>query len=246
MEKKNKSLQEKDRLKKIASWYNPQSKERMVENFHLDYLIKLMLPSLKGPKVLEMSCSTGVMTQRLVKKFPDITVIDGSEKFIEYTKKLVKAKGARFIASLFEDFESEEEFDDIIMSHVLEHVENPPLILKKAKGWLKTKGRIHIMVPNSHSLHRRIGQKMGIIKRLEDVTAHDISLGHRRVYNAITLKNDVKKAGLAVASKQTFFLKPLSASQMQNWDKKLLSAFFEMGKELPDYCATLYFVCQKK
>lgn len=233
------------RLEKIASWYNPQDKSRSVENIHINYLSDVLIPAIKGPKVLEMGCSTGVMTERLVKKFSNLTVIDGSAKYIEYTKRLVKAKKTKFVVSLFEDFETEDKFDDIIMSYILEHLKDPVSVLKKARTWLRKGGRIHIMVPSAGSLHRRIGQKIGVIKKLEDLTRKERDIGHRRVYSKKSLERDAKSAGLKTISYQGIFLKPLSASQMQGWDKKILDALFEIGKELPDYCATLYLTCQK-
>jgi len=245
MKSKKFQPKEKNRLEKIASWYNPQNKNRSVENIHINYLSDVLIPILRGPRVLEMGCSTGVMTKRLVKKFPNLTVIDGSKEYIEYTKNLVKANNARFIVSLFEDFETQKKFDDIIISHALEHVGDPVFILKKAKSWLKKDGKIHIMLPSAQSLHRRIGQKMGVIKNLEDLTEKERKIGHRRVYSRESLKKDVEKAGLKIIFQQSIFLKPLSASQMQNWDEKILYALFEIGKELPEYCATLYFVCKK-
>jgi len=245
MKSKKFQSREKNKLEKIASWYNPRNKNRRVENIHFNYLFDVEIPLIKGPKVLEMGCSTGLMTKRLVKKFPNLTVIDGSRKYIEYTKNLVKAKKAKFVLSLFEDFETKDKFDDIIMSHVLEHIKNPVFILKKAKSWLKKEGRIHITVPSAQSLHRKVGQKMGVIKKLEGLTKKERNLGHRRVYSRESLKKDIEKAGLKVIFYQGIFLKPLSASQMQNWNKKILDAFFEIGKELPEYCATIYFICKK-
>lgn len=236
---------EKNKLEKIASWYNPKNKDRKVESVHLNYLIDMLIPKLRGPQVLEMGCSTGIMTEKLIKKFPNLTIVDGSRKYIEYTKKLIKAKNAKFFVSLFEDFEPQDKFDDIIMSHVLEHIEDPVFVLKKAKKWLKKDGRIHIMVPSASSLHRRIGQKMGIIKILQGLTKKEQELGHQRVYSKESLEGDIRKAGFKLISYQGIFLKPLSASQMQGWDKKILDALFEIGKKLPEYCATIYFICKK-
>jgi len=234
---------EKNRLKKVASWYDPQNQR--IENILINYRADVMIPQIKGPKVLEMGCSTGVMTKRLIKKFPGLTVIDGSEEYIKYTRKLTKAKDAEFIVALFEEFEAKEKFNDIIMANALEHVEDPVLILKRSKNWLKNDGKIYIMVPNAQSFHRRIGQKLGIIKNLTDLSESDRKLGHRRVYTEKSLKKDIKKAGLRVVHFQGIFLKPLSHAQIVGWDKKLLDAFFEMGKLLPDYCSTIYFICKK-
>lgn len=242
--KKNTTKKERTRLKRVAGRYNPSGQE--IEFNMINYRLDVMMPKIKGPKVLEMGCSTGVMTRRLVKKFPTLTVIDGSKKYIECVKNLVREKNAKFIVSLFEDFETDEKFNDIIMANALEHVKDPISVLKKAKNWLRKDGRIHIIVPNAKSLHRRIGQKLGIIKNLDDFSKLDKKIGHRRVYTKESLKKDIAKAKLKTVYEKGIFLKPLSYSQMSNWDKKILDAFFEIGKELPDYCSTIYFICKRK
>ncbi len=235
---------EKNRLKKVTKWYKPSEEE--MEFVIINYRLDTILPNLKGPKVLEMGCSTGVMTRRLAKIFSKLTVIDGSKKYIDYVKKIVKAKYVNFIVSLFEDFKTKEKFDDIILANVLEHVKNPVFVLKKAKNWLKKQGRIHIIVPNAESLHRRIGQKMGILKELKSFSKNDVRIGHRRVYTKKSLESDIKKAGLHALKSQGIFLKPFSNSQMSKLDKEVLDAFYEIGKELPDYCSSIYFICKTR
>jgi len=234
---------EKTRLKKVAKWFNPS--ERQVEFDFIGYPLDAMLPYIKGPAILEMGCSTGVMTRRLAKIFSDITVIDGSEEYIERLRKIIKGGKIKFIVSLFEDFESDEKFDDIILANALEHIMDPVLILAKAKKWLKKDGRIHIIVPNAESLHRRIGQKIGMLKKNTDFSKNDRRIGHRRVYTKELLEKDVKRAGLCVKKSQGIFLKPFSNSQMGTFNKKIFDALYEIGKDLPDYCSTIYFVCKK-
>lgn len=238
------SQPEKKRLKEVAVWYDP--KKRRIEETLIGYRLQRLLNNLKGPDVLEMGCSTGVMTKSLIKKFPNLTVIDGSERYIDYVKNNFKGEKAKFIVSLFEDFKPIDKFDDIILANALEHVKVPVQILKQAKNWLKKDGRIHIMVPNAESLHRRIGQSLGIIKKLNDLGENDKKVGHRRVYDMDSLERDVSRAGLMVSHHEGIFLKPLSHSQLAKWDKSLLDAFLDVGKLLPNYCSSIYFVCKKK
>lgn len=236
-------LREKKRLDNVADCYKPQ-KERF-ENIRLNYLAKTIMPKVKGPAVLEMGCSAGIMTKILADTFSEVSVVDGSEKYIECAKKMVKKNSVKFFHSLFEDFTPEEKFNDIIMSHILEHIESPVLILKKAKKWLSAGGRIHIAVPNASSLHRIAGQKMGVIKKLNDLSENDKRVGHRRVYIKDSLEKDIKKAGLKAVCFEGIFLKPLSSSQMDGWSGNLLDAFFEMGKIFPEYCSVIYIICKK-
>ena len=234
---------EKSRLKKVANWYDPRNKR--MEKILIGYRLQMLLNNLKGPSVLEMGCSTGIMTKELVKKFPTLVVLDGSPEYIEYVKKITKAKKAKFITTLFEEFNTCDKFDDIIIANALEHVENPVLILKQAKQWLRKEGKIHVMVPNAGSLHRRIGQSLSVITKLDDLSENDKKIGHRRVYDKDSLKRDIYRAGLRVIHQEGIFLKPLSHAQLAKWDKNLLDAFLNVGKLLPEYCSTIYFICKK-
>src|SRR5437762_7914964 len=45
---------------------------------------------------------------------------------------------------------------------------------------------------------------------------------------------------------RSVFLKPLANAQMLQFAPELLHAFFEVGKELPRYCAELYAVARSE
>ncbi|MBI4834621.1 MAG: class I SAM-dependent methyltransferase [Planctomycetes bacterium] len=232
-------MNEHKKLKANARWY----KSRKSFDYHLiKYGAKTILKHIGGPAVLEMSCGSGVMTEELVKRFPGLTVVEGSPLYIRETMKFVNPKKAEFICALFEDFTPKEKFNDIIMSSILEHVANPVKLLKRVKRWLAPHGRIHLIVPNAHSLHRRIGKAMGLIKRLDQLQKQDYLIGHRRYYSLMALQTDIKKAGLKTGIIEGVFLKPLSNQQMMGWDKETLDAFYEIGKEIPEYCAQLYLM----
>ena len=80
------------------------------------------------------------------------------------------------------------------------------------------------MVPNAGSLHRRVGQKMGVLGALTDLNETDHKQGHRRVYTVATLLADIAGAGLAVETQGTFMLKPLSNAQMDGLDRSIADA----------------------
>lgn len=229
-----------ERLSSVAHVYDPINDP--IETYIINRRADVLMSHMKGPKVLEMGCSGGIMTRRLAKKF-DLTVVEGSQEYIDMVRHLVPAK-VKFFCSLFEEWEPEEQFDDIIMANILEHVQNPTAVLTWARRWLQKNGRIHILVPNARSLHRRIGQKMGILKHLTDFSENDKRIGHRRIYTVETLRRDIQKAGLKVKFSTGIFLKPFSHSQMNKVDRKVWDALFEIGKELPDYCSTIYVIAQ--
>jgi len=133
------------------------------------------------------------------------------------------------IHSLFEEYEPKEQYDSIVMSCILEHVEDSVSVLKKAASWLKPDGVIIDIVPNMISLHRRIGYHCGMLKSLDELSENDHAVGHRRLYTVESLKDEINQAGLFPGELQGVFLKPLSSDKLIDWSDKLLEAFDKMG-----------------
>lgn len=84
---------------------------------------------------------------------------------------------------------------------------------------------------------------MGLIPRCNSLNERDKQMGHRRVYDFETLREDLEGAGFSINYLTGIFLKPLSNAQMASWDERILDALFEVGKELPEYCAEIYAEC---
>ena len=135
------------------------------------------------------------------------------------------------------------EFDTIVMEHILEHVENPVDLLRRARTWLAPGGRMLLGVPNAHSIHRLAAVKMGMLKAPTDLNDRDHALGHRRVYTQAAFRNDVQAANLTILESGGVFFKPLSNKQIQDhWDERMLQGFYELGKQFPDNAAELYLI----
>ncbi|WP_281051515.1 class I SAM-dependent methyltransferase [Thauera sp. GDN1] len=133
-----------------------------------------------GP-TLELGPAEGIMTDLLVSTCSSLTVVDGAQKFLDSIKK--KHPKVEVVNALFEEFVPESKFDNIILGHVLEHVDNPVEILRRASNWLSPGGRILAAVPNSRSLHRQAAVLMGLLPFEESLNEADHHHGHRRVYN---------------------------------------------------------------
>lgn len=212
----------------------------------MSYTGKYLLESLKGPRILEMGCADGAMTSLLAEFFPDVTAVDGSAELIaKARKKAGDRKNLTFVNAMFEEIDLEPNFDTVLQAHILEHVENPVEVLSIGRRLLAPGGLLVAQVPNANSVHRMIGVKMGIIETVTSLSGQDLKLGHRRVYTMQNLKKDAESAGLTVVNEGGYFLKPLSNSQMESWDNRLLDAFFELGRALPDIAAEIYVVCKK-
>lgn len=208
------------------------------------YNFRFMKDRLNGPRILEMGCANGVMTELLSSCFPELDVVDGSANYLkDVSSRLEERTNIRYHLSLFEDFLPDHPYNSIIMARALEHLTDPVALLKKAAVWLEPNGQVHVIVPNARSLHRRIGVAMGMIPGCTSLNERDLRVGHKRVYDFETIRLDVESAGMVVKELSGIFLKPLSNLQMESWQLNILDALYEVGKELPDYCAEIYVRC---
>jgi SAM-dependent methyltransferase len=141
----------------------------------------------------------------------------------------------------FETFEPRELFDVIIMGFILEHVDDPGLLLARYKKFLKPGGRIFIAVPNAKSLNRRLGLELGIIDDIYSLNANDLALGHKRQFCRDTLRDLLVDHGYRVVYEEGIYLKPLPIGILKNLQnfQANLQAMLKVGIDFPDLCVGL-------
>lgn len=221
------------------------------ERFLGKYVLQAISEWIQGPHILDVGCGDGLLTKELL-RYGNVTGIDGSKEKITLAKKNTCFaqdwfnKKINFHWTLFENFWVDQMFDSIVMIGLLEHVMSPFFILKKARSMINKNGNILIVVPNALSLNRRIGQEMGLIKDCYELTPQDKKIGHQRTYDSLLLENDIIDSGLRIRHFNGIFLKPLSNKQMESWNEQICDALYEIGKELPNYCGMLFYVCVNK
>lgn len=220
-----------------ASYSNPETAsitDREAEHHAASQSMDLVC----GPDVLMLGAATGVWVDLLLDRFARFEVVDAVESMVRDMEHRFPGRIAGHVA-LFEHFQPESLYDTVILGHVLEHVQDPVGLLKSCGEWLKPRGRLVILVPNSQSLHRLIGVQLGYLARATDFSPADLALGHRRVYDRETLIQDVVAAGLEVIHFEGSVLKPLSNAQMDQWTPELRRAYMELGTRLQDFACVL-------
>lgn len=228
---------ERARLSEIAAAYSPTTESATERAANL-FAARRAVADVVGPDVLVLGAATGVWAEPLLERFESFDAVDAVAALIERQEKAYGARIRGFV-SLFEDFQPERQYDTVVMGHVLEHVHDAIVLLRRAKSWCKTKGRLLILVPNAESIHRLVGVQLGVLDAPTSFSAGDLSLGHRRVYTQESLRSDVEAAGLSCEDMDGILLKPLSNSQMDAWDASLRTAFFELGNKLPRFACVL-------
>ncbi len=226
-----------ERLQKIASTYNTNP-EANTEQLANQYAAQRAIEYVRGPNVIVLGAATAVWADPLLTMLDQFDTVDAVANLVKNVETRYRDR-VRGYVSLFEEFCPDRLYDTIVMGHILEHVVNPVSLLRRARGWLKPQGRILILVPNGDSLHRLVGVKLGLLPEPTAFTPGDIALGHRRVYQKGTLRQDVESAGFRCQHLTGLVLKPLSNSQMDQWAPALRQAFFALGDTLPDVACIL-------
>src|SRR5262249_33430144 len=140
----------------------------------------------------------------------------------------------------FDEFRPSRAYDSIIAGDMLRYVEEPEPFLRRLRDALTPEGRLIVTVPNSLSLHRRIGALMGMQPHPAALADRAREVGNLRSYDRYSLGRELSSAGLGILELRGCFLKPLSSAQMSSWSEELLGAFLKMGDELEDYAWFIY------
>lgn len=225
--------------------------------YHFDFdvmhpfMLKSFLPYFIQGNLLELGSFKGAFTKRFLEHFDDITCVEASSEAIEEAKLNLK-DSAKFVHSTFEDANLPTTYDNIVLTHVLEHIEDPVAVLRKINdAWLNDGGRLFLVCPNANAASRQIAVKMGLISHNSAVTPAEREHGHHITYSLETLERDATKAGLKVVHRSGIFFKALANFQ---WDrlletdiisKEYLDGCYELGKEYPDLCASIFLLCEK-
>lgn len=226
-------------------------------NFDFDvihpYMIKAFEPFMKEGAALELGCYQGAFTERLAGRFEKITCVEASGEAVNIAKeRLKKYEYIQFVNSAFEETKLDMKYNNIFLTHVLEHIDDRVGLLKKIKEeWISEKGVLFVACPNANAPSRQIAVKMGIIEYSAAVTETEKKHGHRITYSMDTLEAEIKKAGLNIIHKSGIFFKALANFQ---WDrlletdiitKEYLDGCYSLGQQYPELCSSIYCVCTK-
>lgn len=222
------------RLEHIAKVHLEKSPAHLVDNKVLAFDRERMLSFVKGPKVLEMGCGDGDWTPKMIELFGHSYVVDASKTLLANVCEANPGAVTPFL-SLFEEFEPPGgmRFNTVVATHVLEHVDDPIKVLKKAKTWLAADGSVLIMVPNATSIHRQLAVLMGIQKTVYDFSPRDLEVGHQRVYDLPHLRSDISAAGLEITFERGLFLKVLPNGMMTGFPDGLIQALGHISDSMP-------------
>lgn len=202
----------------------------------LNWYPKRIVEKKAGNSLLELGIGHGFTTSFFSKHFPRHIVIDGSSKVLEAFKTNYPELRTETVQCYFEHFETEEKFDHIVMGFVLEHVDDPKLILNRFRSFLKPNGKLFLTVPNAEALNKRIGLEAGIISDLYALGPGDLELGHKHLFSVNSLRELVRECGYVEKSLEGLFLKPFTTQQLKsmNLSTSIFEAMMKIGIQYPE------------
>lgn len=209
----------------ILNWYP----ERIIRRFgSVGSILELGIGHGYTPGLFNAACDRHV-------------IIEGSQLVFDLFKEKSPDFSGEVVFSYFENFETDERFDVIVMGFILEHVDDPGMLLNRFKRFLKPGGRIFVAVPNAKSMNRRLGFELGKIDNIYDLNANDHALGHKRQYCRDTLKQEMQDHGYVISLEEGIYLKPLPLAVLKTLPdfQENLDAMLRVGIDFPDLCVAL-------
>ncbi len=130
-------MSEQQRVEDLAAWYiNAQLDldKRLIE-----FRYRTIRQYFLQPLGLELGRAEGEMTRLLCAHFERLTVVEGAAALLD---KIPDRENVVKVQAMFEEFEPVERFNTIIMEHILEHVDDPVGLLRRASSWLAPGGAL--------------------------------------------------------------------------------------------------------
>ena len=215
------------------------------------FMLRSFEPFLRPGKLLELGSFKGDFTRRLLQHFEDVTCVEASGVALAEAQRRFAEK-VKFVHSMFETAELPTRYDNIVLTHVLEHLDDPVQVLRRVnEEWLADGGRFFLVCPNANAASRQIAVKMGLISHNAAVTPAEAAHGHRCTYSLDTLERDAVAAGLRVVHRSGIFFKALANFQ---WDrllqtdiisKEYLDGCYQLGQQFPDLCSSIFLLCER-
>lgn len=215
------------------------------------FMMRSFVPFLHPGSCLELGSFKGDFTRHLQVHFDDITCVEASYEAIASAKARLDIT-IDFHNALFETVTLPRRYDNIVLTHVLEHLDDPVSVLRRVnEEWLADGGRFFLVCPNANAPSRQIAVKMGLITHNAAVTPAEAAHGHRITYSLDTLERDATAAGLRVVHRSGIFFKALANFQ---WDRLLqtdiispeyLEGCYALGHQYPDLCSSIYLMCER-
>ncbi|MFC1711394.1 class I SAM-dependent methyltransferase [Patescibacteria group bacterium] len=166
-----------------------------IRHWHFIYCLK-DLEKIKG-RVLDIGCSIGTKTAAIKKRRHDLEVVglDKDVRALALFKKEHSLAGIKLVRGDAQALPfKKDEFEAVLMTDVLEHLEKPALAIKEVSRVLKKGGIFHLVVPLEGSL----ATFDGWLKLLFRVNLKKAPVGHLHQFTLKDVKKILAKSGFRI------------------------------------------------
>ena len=229
-------------LNAVSSEYKPNAATELENDLILHWYPRRIAERIGfTDSLLELGLGHGFTAELFARLCTRHVIIDGASTVLEQFRQKHPDFTGELVLDYFETYSPPEPFDVIVMGFVLEHVDDPELLLRQYRQYLKPGGKMFVTVPNAKSLNRRLGLELGIIDDIYSLNANDLALGHQRQYCRDTLRQTLRKTGYRVTHEEGIYLKPLPLETLKTLPdfRSNLEAMLKVGVEFPDLCVSL-------
>lgn len=231
-------------VERRADFYYHSEQQLGIDNRTRSFVIKSCMPYVQRDHVLELGYVDGLWTDELLHHNLRVDIVEGASRHVAHAQTRYAGNAAvRVFHNIFQEFTPPQHYNTVIAGDMIRYLADPEAFLMNVKSWLAPQGRLVITVPNSRSMHRRIGTLINMESTPTEANQRDQEVGNQRSYDRYELRALLQSTNWQIEALHGCFLKPLSSQQIENWSDELLQAFFLMGQELEDYCWFLYAVC---
>lgn len=192
----------------------------------------------RGESCLELGLGHGYIAETCASRFRRYLVVEGSQAVVDASRQRGQTLPVDVVVDRFETFQTQERFDVIIASFVLEHVDDPEAVLRRYAQFLRPGGQLFVAVPNGEALNRRLGHAAGLLGSMTELSTADHELGHQRVFTLKTLQDLLVRAGLRIRRTEGLYLKPMTTAQLNqlNLSDAVYGAMVQVGLAYPELC----------
>ena len=214
-----------------------------IYNISIAYSNRILKENISGGRVLDVGGAACPARANMLAEYTDeVIIVDPAKPH----KSKVDAVGYIGLPVEELDVNIHGQFDHIVLSNVLEHLDKPQLAMNAVAKLLKPCGSIHVLTPNCESLNRRIGVHMGAMEHIRVIPPNEVAIGHVQTFTVADMRSLIQQAGLKVRLYQGVLLKPVPTPEMIEWQEERIKAFFDITQEVPaELCHEVYFKAQK-
>lgn len=150
---------------------------------------RLVKVGLKEGRLLEVGVGHGALLNYMSRRGFSVEGCDMAEAICAHIERNL---GHKMHRGSLQSIPGRQDFDVLVMNHVLEHVSDPIDLLRAARRLLKRNGVLHIALPNIDSWEARVPGWTGYQPY------------HLVYFNRVSLKRALKESGLSPVSVATY------------------------------------------